>query len=175
MEPIPPRPSWRTPKRKRLASHIPLGYYKDAEKTAATFVTDAQGTRWVLPGDYARVEDDGTITLLGRGSACINSGGEKIFPDEVEAVICRHSAIRHAAVVGVPDPKWQERVVALVELQEGTAKLTLDEIQQHCRQYVAGYKVPRGLVIAEIERTPTGKVDYVWAKAHAEKALSLTN
>ena len=161
----------------RLArsSYIPLGYYKDAEKTAATFVTDDQGTRWVLPGDYARVEDDGTITLLGRGSACINSGGEKIFPDEVEGVICRHPAVRHAAVVGVPDPNWQERVVALVELQDGTAKLTLDEIQQHCRQYMAGYKIPRGLVIAKIERTPTGKLDYVWAKEHAEKAVAPTD
>lgn len=153
----------------RLArsGHIPLGYYKDPEKTAATFATDARGVRWVLPGDYARVEEDGTITLLGRGSECINSGGEKIFPDEVEGVVCGHPAVRHAAVVGVPDPTWQERVVALVELQEGATTVTLREIQDHCRQHLAGYKLPRGLVLGAIRRTPAGKVDYVWARARA--------
>ena len=109
----------------RLArsGHIPLGYYKDEKKTAEAFPTDARGVRWVLPGDWARVDEDGTITLLGRGSQCINSGGEKIFPDEVEAVISRHPAVRHSVVVGVPDPNWQERVVALVELQDADARL----------------------------------------------------
>jgi len=158
----------------RLArsGHIPLGYYRDEEKTAEAFVTDARGTRWVLPGDYARVESDGTITLLGRGSQCINSGGEKIFPAEVEAVICGHPAVRYAAVVGVPDPLWQERVVALVEpLQEGHAP-GLEEIQSHCRAHLAGYKVPRALVIARIEHTPSGKIDRVWAVALAEGTLA---
>jgi len=154
------------------AGHIPLGYYKDEEKTAEAFVTDARGTRWVLPGDYARVERDGTITLLGRGSQCINSGGEKIFPDEVEAVICAHPAVRHAAVIGVPDPFWQERVVALVEpIQVGSAP-DLAEIQRHCREHLAGYKVPRALVVTRIERTPSGKVDCVWARALAERTLA---
>jgi acyl-CoA synthetase (AMP-forming)/AMP-acid ligase II len=157
----------------RLArsGHIPLGYYKDDKKTAEAFVTDARGVRWVLPGDWARVDEDGTITLLGRGSQCINSGGEKIFPDEVEAVISRHPAVRHSVVVGVPDPSWQERVVTLVELQDANARLSLEDIQEHCRKHLAGYKVPRGLVITEIQRTPAGKADSVWARAFAEKSV----
>jgi len=161
----------------RLArtGHIPLGYYKDEAKTAATFVTDADGIRWVVPGDYARVEDDGTVTLLGRESQCINSGGEKIFADEVEGVISRHPAVRHTAVIGVDDPNWQERVVALVELRSKTETLTLEVLREHCRRHLAGYKIPRDLVICEIERTPTGKVDYPWAKAFAEKAVARGN
>ena len=157
----------------RLArsGHIPLGYFKDEEKTAETFVTDADGVRWVLPGDWARVEDDGTFTLLGRGSGCINSGGEKIFPDEVEAVIARHPSVRGVAVIGVPDPKWMERVTALVELQAGAAKLHLGELQAHCREHLAGYKIPRALLLCEIQRLPTGKVDQVWAKRHAQESL----
>jgi acyl-CoA synthetase (AMP-forming)/AMP-acid ligase II len=153
----------------RLArcGHIPLGYYGDPEKTAATFVTDPEGTRWVLPGDWARVEDDATITLLGRGSACINSGGEKIFPDEVESVVVQHPAVRHAAVVGVPDATWGERVVALVELLDGAPAPSLAEIQAHCRRHLAGYKVPRDLVLGALERTATGKVDLVRARARA--------
>jgi len=170
LEPIPPGSDGVG--RLARSGHIPLGYYKDEEKTAAAFVTDARGTRWVLPGDYARVERDGTITLLGRGSQCINSGGEKIFPDEVEAVICGHPDVRHAVVVGVPDPVWQERVVALVEpMQEGGAP-DLEEIQDHCRAHLAGYKIPRALVITRIERTPAGKVDWVWARTLAEERLA---
>ncbi|MFQ5515072.1 MAG: acyl-CoA synthetase [Myxococcota bacterium] len=158
----------------RLArcGHIPLGYYKDPEKTAATFVTDARGVRWVLPGDYARVEEDGTITLLGRGSACINSGGEKIFPDEVEGVIAQHPAVRHVTVVGVPDPHWMERVIAIIEPKEPEHPPTLEEIQAHCRRHLAGYKVPRGLVVGEIQRTPAGKVDSVWARKFAGRAAA---
>jgi fatty-acyl-CoA synthase len=157
----------------RLArsGHIPLGYYNDPEKTAATFVTDTEGTRWVLPGDWARVEDDATITLLGRGSACINSGGEKIFPDEVEGVVVRHPSVRHAAVVGVPDATWGERVVVLVELLDGATAPSLAELQEHCRGHLAGYKVPRDLVTGEIERTPTGKVDHVRALERARREL----
>ena len=127
--------------------------------------------RWVLPGDYARVEDDGTISLLGRGSQCINSGGEKIFPEEVESVLCQHPGVRHAAVVGTPDPHWQERVVALVEPQDAARGLTLEELQAHCRARLAGFKVPRAVLLCEVQRTPTGKIDYVWAQAHARKAL----
>ncbi len=157
----------------RLArcGHIPLGYYKDAEKTAAAFVTDAEGVRWVLPGDWARVEDDGTVTLLGRGSACINSGGEKIFPDEVEAVLVGHPGVRLAAVVGVPDATWGERVVALVEPARPEAPPTLAELQAHCRKHLAGYKVPRDLVLGPLRLTPTGKVDAVWAREHARRTL----
>jgi acyl-CoA synthetase (AMP-forming)/AMP-acid ligase II len=141
----------------RLArsGYIPLGYFKDPKKTAETFVTDERGVRWVLPGDWARVEDDGTITLLGRGSACINSGGEKIFPDEVEAVIARHPGVRGVSVIGVPDPKWME--------------LGLEALQAHCRAHLARYKIPRELVLCEIQRLPTGKVDHVWAKRRAQQ------
>ena len=146
---------------------IPMGYYKDPEKTAATFRRDPDGVRWVLPGDWARVENDGTITLLGRGSQCINSGGEKIFPDEIEAVLAQHPGVRHAAVVGVPDPTWMERVVALVEALDPGSPPSLDEIQAHCRPLLASYKLPRALVVGRLHRTPTGKVDYVWAKDHA--------
>jgi acyl-CoA synthetase (AMP-forming)/AMP-acid ligase II len=158
----------------RLArsGHIPLGYYKDEKKTAETFVTDARGVRWVLPGDYARVEADGMITLLGRGSQCINSGGEKIFPDEVEAVLARHPAVRHAAVVGVPDPTWQQRVVALVELKDADRPVDLEDVQAHCRKHLAGYKVPRDVLTTELRRTPTGKLDIVWALRYAEKTLA---
>jgi acyl-CoA synthetase (AMP-forming)/AMP-acid ligase II len=158
----------------RLArcGHIPLGYHNDPEKTAVTFVIDSEGTRWVLPGDWARVEDDSTISLLGRGSACINSGGEKIFPDEVEGVVVRHPAVRHAAVVGVPDPTWGERVVALVELLDGVEAPSLAELQAHCRAHLAGYKVPRDLVLGALERTATGKVDLVRARERAQRALA---
>jgi len=153
----------------RLArtGRIPLGYYGDAQKTRETFPTDADGHRWVLPGDWAKVEADGTITLLGRGSACINSGGEKIFADEVESVIARHLAVRHCAVVGVPDPTWMERVVVIVEPIDNGHPPTLAELQQHCRAHLAGYKIPRGLVVDRLRRTPTGKLDTVWARERA--------
>ena len=151
---------------------IPLGYYKDEKKTAETFVTDAGGVRWVLPGDWARVEADGTITLLGRGSSCINSGGEKIFPDEVEGVLARHPAVRGVTVLGIPDAAWMERVAALVEIQEGVEAPSLEELQAHCREHLAGYKVPRELILCKIQRLPTGKVDQVWAKRYAQEALS---
>ena len=99
--------------------HIPLGYWKDEEKTAATFVTDPDGVRWVIPGDHAVIEADGTITMLGRGSVCINSGGEKIFPEEVEAVLKAHPAVFDAVVIGVPDERFVERVAAVVKVRDG--------------------------------------------------------
>ncbi|MBW2294328.1 MAG: AMP-binding protein, partial [Deltaproteobacteria bacterium] len=148
--------------------YIPLGYYKDEQKTRETFVTDAEGTRWVIPGDFARVEADGSFCLLGRGSSCINTGGEKVFPDEVESVVVRHPRVRNAAVVGIPDPDWMQRIVALVELQDESASLDLEDLQAHCRRHLAGYKIPRALVITELVRTPAGKVDQVWACAFAE-------
>ncbi len=157
----------------RLArcGHIPLGYFGDEKKTRETFVTDPEGRRWVLPGDWARVEDDGTITLLGRGSACINSGGEKIFPDEVEAVLALHPGVRHCAVVGVPDPHFMERVVALIEPIDEAAPPDLASLQAHCREHLAGYKIPRDIVLTALQRTATGKVDSSWARAHAIAAL----
>ncbi|MEX2159831.1 MAG: acyl-CoA synthetase [Dehalococcoidia bacterium] len=148
--------------------HIPLGYYKDPEKTAKTFL-DIDGTRWVIPGDMAIIEADGAITLLGRGSQCINSGGEKVFPEEVEAALRKHPAVFDAVVVGLPDERWGERVAAVVQLRDGQA-LTLEDVDAHARQHIAGYKVPRLLcVVDEMMRQPSGKADYRWAK---EQALS---
>jgi acyl-CoA synthetase (AMP-forming)/AMP-acid ligase II len=150
----------------RLArkGNIPLEYYKDPEKTAATFVTGPDGTRYSIPGDFATVEADGTITLLGRGSVSINSGGEKIFPEEVEGAVKSHPDVYDVTVVGVPDDRWGSRVAAVVEPRPG-AKPTLEDIQEHCRTKIAGYKVPRELhLVDKIERSPSGKPDYRWAK-----------
>ena len=153
----------------RLArgGNIPLGYYNDPEKTAATFVTDTQGRRWSIPGDYALLEADGRITLLGRGSVSINSGGEKIYPEEVEGALKSHPDVFDVLVVGVPDERWGERVAAL--LQPRTDKVpTLEELQAHCRGRIAGYKVPRELLlVAEVPRLPNGKPDYRRAKDQA--------
>jgi acyl-CoA synthetase (AMP-forming)/AMP-acid ligase II len=149
--------------------HIPLGYYKDDEKTAATFVTAADGTRWVVPGDYATVEADGTITLLGRGSVCINSGGEKVYPEEVEAALKSHPDVFDTVVVGVPDDRYVERVTAIVQPRPG-AQTSLEELQAHARDQLAGYKLPRLLVLVDaIPRTPAGKPDYRAAKTAATK------
>jgi 3-oxocholest-4-en-26-oate---CoA ligase len=157
----------------RLArrGHVPLGYYKDEAKTKATFV-EAGGERWVLPGDMATVEEDGTVVLLGRGSGSINTGGEKVFPEEVEAVLKGHPAVYDALVVGVPDDRWGERVAAVVQTRPG-ADLSLEDLQAHAREGLAGYKVPRDLVLVdEIRRGPNGKPDYGWAKEHARAELT---
>jgi len=144
--------------------HVPIGYHKDEAKTAATFVVAADGTRWAIPGDRAVREADGTITVLGRGSQCINSGGEKIFPEEVEAALKSHPAVFDATVVGRPDERWGEHVCAVVEWRAG-ASATLEELSEHCREHLAGYKVPRSLVVVgEMVRSPSGKPDYRWAK-----------
>ncbi len=146
---------------------LPLGYWKDPDKTAKTFLTDVDGTRWVVGGDMATVEADGTVTLLGRGSLCINSGGEKIYPDEVEMALKSHPAVFDAVVVGVPDARWGERVAAIVQPRPGHAP-TLAEIDAHCRTKVSAYKVPRELhLVEEVQRSPSGKPDYKWAKAVA--------
>jgi fatty-acyl-CoA synthase len=144
--------------------HIPLGYWKDPAKTAQTFRTDRDGVRWVVPGDWATVDADGRIVLFGRGSGCINSGGEKIFPEEVEAAIRAHPDVFDAVVVGVPDDRWGERVVALVALRDGVPPLTLEALQAHCRETIAGYKVPRHLIVGRAPRTNTGKPDYATAR-----------
>ena len=142
---------------------IPIGYYKDPVKTAETFVIGADGVRYSMPGDYATVEEDGNITLLGRGSVSINSGGEKIYPEEVEAAIKSHPAVWDATVVGVPDERWGQRVAAIVELRSG-ARVTLEDLQGHCRAKIAGYKVPRQLtIVTSMMRSPSGKPDYRWA------------
>jgi acyl-CoA synthetase (AMP-forming)/AMP-acid ligase II len=164
MKPLPPG----TGKIGMLArtGRIPFGYYKDEEKTAKTFI-EADGTRWVVAGDMAMIEADGTITLLGRGSGCINSGGEKIFAEEVEAALRSHPMVFDAVVVGVPDPRFGERVAAVVAAREGQ-RPTLQELDAHCRMHFAGYKVPRELhLVDRIRRQPSGKPDYRWAKAVA--------
>ena len=150
----------------RLArsGNLPIGYYKDPVKTAATFVTAPDGKRYVIPGDFARLEADGTITLLGRGSGCINSGGEKIFPEEVENALKSHADVFDAVVVGVPDDRFGETVAAVVHFRDGSVT-TLADLQEHSRKHIAGYKVPRKLTTVDaIVRSPAGKPDYRWAK-----------
>lgn len=152
----------------RLArsGRLPIGYYNDPEKTAATFLT-IDGKRWVVPGDFATIEEDGMITVFGRGAVCINSGGEKIFPEEVESALKAHPAVLDAVVVGVPDEKWGQRVAAIVQPRAGT-EVTLAGLDAHCRTKIAGYKVPRQLrVVDQIVRHPSGKPDYRWAKEAA--------
>ena len=152
----------------RLArkGYMPLGYYKDEAKTASTFIV-INGERWVIPGDMARVEEDGSITLLGRGSVSINSGGEKIFPEEVELALKSHPDVFDVVVVGVPDERWGERVAAVVK-PRGGATPTADDLAAHARETIAGYKVPKEVhLVDEIVRSPSGKADYRWAKAQA--------
>jgi 3-oxocholest-4-en-26-oate---CoA ligase len=152
----------------RLArkGHVPLGYYKDEKKTATTFL-EIDGERWVLPGDNATVEEDGTVVLLGRGSTSINTGGEKVYPEEVETALMTSDDVADAVVVGLPDDRWGERVVAVVKAAPG-ATPTLEALQQHARASLAGYKLPRALVLVDtLERTPAGKPDYKWAKEKA--------
>jgi 3-oxocholest-4-en-26-oate---CoA ligase len=149
--------------------NIPLGYYNDPVKTAETFVTDSRGRRWSIPGDFARVEADGRITLLGRGSVSINSGGEKIYPEEVEGVLKSHPDVYDVLVVGVADERWGERVCALLQARPGHQP-ELDELREHCRTRIAGYKIPRQLLlVGEVPRLPNGKPDYRSAKEQAKK------
>ena len=149
----------------RLArrGHVPLGYYKDETKTGAAFVV-VDGERWVLPGDMATVDDDGTVVLLGRGSGSINTGGEKVFPEEVEGVLKAHPAVYDVLVVGVPDERWGETVSAVVAVRPDHA-LTLDELVAFGRDELAGYKLPRRLVVVEqVPRATNGKPDYQRAR-----------
>lgn len=145
------------------AGNVPLGYHKDPEKTAKTFF-EFEARRYAVPGDYVRVEDDGSCTLLGRGSGTINSGGEKIYPEEVEAALKAHPEVYDVLVVGVPDERWGQRVAAVVQPREGSAP-ALETLDAHCRTRIAGYKVPRELhLVDEVVRAPSGKPDYGWAK-----------
>jgi 3-oxocholest-4-en-26-oate---CoA ligase len=152
----------------RLArtGRIPLGYYKDPAKTEATFPVDANGVRWSIPGDLASVEPDGTITVHGRGSASINSGGEKIFPEEVEAVVKSHPDVSDAIVIGLPDDRFGQRVVVVVQPRQPGHPPQLEDLQAHCRGAIAGYKIPRQLlVVEEIPLTAAGKPDAKAARA----------
>ena len=153
------------------SGHIPLRYHNAPEKTAETFIEIA-GTRYVLPGDMATVAEDGAVILLGRGSLSINTGGEKVYPEEVEGVLKAHPAVYDVLVVGVPDERWGERVTAVVQPTSG-ATVTLEELDAHCRGQLAGYKIPRELVVVdEVVRSPSGKADYRWAKATAVEAVT---
>lgn len=147
--------------------HIPLGYFGDPEKTARTFVQSG-GRRYVIPGDRAKLAADGTIEFLGRHSVCINSGGEKVYAEEVEEALKAHEHIFDAIVVGVPDPRWTNRVEAVVTVREGVTSLDSDAVRTFCRGQVAGYKVPKAIwVVPDLHRQPSGKPNYKWARAHA--------
>ena len=142
--------------------HVPLGYYKDPVKTAEMFA-EVDGRRYAVPGDWARVEEDGTITLLGRGNTCVNTGGEKVFPEEVEGALKSHPDVFDALVIGVPDDRLGQRVAALVQLRPG-ATVDLAALGAHVRGQIAGYKVPRSVWLVDaIGRTVSGKADYGWA------------
>jgi acyl-CoA synthetase (AMP-forming)/AMP-acid ligase II len=146
--------------------HIPLGYHKDPVKTAALFA-EVDGKRYTVPGDLARLEEDGTITLLGRGNTCVNSGGEKVFPEEVEGALKSHPNVFDALVIGVPDERLGQRVAAVVQPRPGHT-VELPDLDAHVRQSIAGYKVPRSLwLVDSVSRTPSGKPDYRWAQKYA--------
>ena len=151
--------------------NVPLCYYKDPKKSAEVFV-EVEGRRYSIPGDFASVEADGTITLLGRGNVCINSGGEKIYPEEVEGALKSHEDVFDAIVVGIPDERWGQKVAAVVQARPGGTP-TLEKLDAHCRTQIAGYKVPRALYLVDaVQRQPSGKPDYRWAKTVATEALS---
>ena len=150
----------------------PIGYYKDEVRTAETFPL-IDGVRWSIPGDYATVEADGTVTLLGRGSVCINSGGEKVFPEEVEEALKSHEAVLDCNAVGLTDPRWGQTVNAVVSIADG-AEVSDDDLIAHCRTRIAAYKAPKRIFrVEEFVRSPNGKSDYQWAKMTAESMAEL--
>jgi fatty-acyl-CoA synthase len=153
---------------------IPLGYYKDPAKSAETFPT-IDGVRYSIPGDWCTVEEDGTLTLLGRGSVCINTGGEKVYPEEVEESLKTHPHVEDALVVGVPDEKWGQAVTGLVQLGPG-AHFDEEALRQHVRRVLAGYKTPkRVLSVEKMFRGPNGKADYRIATEYAERELGIAS
>ena len=165
-EPVTPGEIGRVAQR----GHVPLGYYNDPKKTAETFFQKGD-ERWVLLGDMATVDEEGIVTVLGRGSQCINTGGEEVYPEEVEQALKSHPDVYDALVAGVPDETWGNHVAAVVQLREGSGHPSLEDIQAHCRSHLAGYKIPRQLVIADsIQRSPSGKADYRWARSVAAEA-----
>lgn len=146
--------------------NIPLGYYKDPAKTAELF-TEIEGKRYAVPGDFAKVEDDGTVTMLGRGSTCVNTGGEKVFVEEVESALKAHPDVFDALVIGISDELLGQRVAAVVQPRPG-ARPALDTLDTHTRSRIAGYKVPRTYWFTDaVSRSPSGKPDYAWAQEYA--------
>jgi fatty-acyl-CoA synthase len=154
-----------------VGGRIPLGYYKDPEKTATTFRT-VGGVRYSIPGDYATVDPDGTIRLLGRGSATVNTGGEKVYPEEVELVLREHPAIDDCVVVGVPDERFGEMVVAMIVTR---AAVDEAEVRAHCKDRgLSGYKIPRRVVtLTDMGRAPNGKADYTMLRSRAATELGI--
>ena len=150
----------------------PVGYYKDPEKTARTFL-EIDGKRYSCPGDFATVEADGTITLLGRGSVCINTGGEKVFPEEVEEAMKTHPSVLDAVAVGVPDDRFGEMVTGVVEARPGEV-VDVDAVIAHVKTTLAAYKAPRRIVVVDtIGRAANGKVDYKRLKSDAMTSLGV--
>ena len=160
------------PGRLAVTGSLPLGYYRDAVKSAETFPV-IDGVRYSIPGDWATVEEDGSIVLLGRGSACINTGGEKVYPEEVEEALKLVEGVIDANVVGVPDPRWGQAIAAVVELR-GDADVTDDALVAGVRAQLAAYKSPKHIVrVTRVQRGPNGKADYRWAQAAADEALGV--
>jgi len=154
------------------SGHVPLGYFKDAEKTAKTFPV-IDGVRYAVPGDHAKVAEDGTIVVLGRGSVSINSGGEKIYPEEVEKALKHHPSVYDAVVVGTPNERFGQQVTAVVQARAGEVP-DRDELTEFCAQHLARYKLPKAVIfVDEMVRSPSGKADYRWAKRQAYEALGL--
>ena len=152
--------------------HVPVAYYKDEEKSKKTFI-EVGGVRYSIPGDMAKYEEDGQMTLLGRGSVSINSGGEKIFPEEVEMALKAHPNIFDCLVVGVKDERWGQKVVAVIQRREND-ELSLDDIKDVASKYIASYKMPKEIVFSElIERAPSGKPNYQWAQEFANSKLEI--
>ena len=150
--------------------HVPIAYYKDPEKSKKTFI-DVEGERFSVPGDMAKYESDGQITLLGRGSVSINSGGEKIFPEEVEMALKAHPNVFDCLVVGVKDETWGQKVVAVIQRRD-SSELTLEDLKETSAKYIASYKMPKALIFSDlIERAPSGKPNYQWAQNFANKTL----
>jgi len=152
--------------------HVPLAYYKDEEKSKKTFI-EVNGERYSIPGDMAKYEADGQMTLLGRGSVSINSGGEKIFPEEVEMALKAHPNIFDCLVVGVKDDRWGQKVVAVIQRRKDI-EMSLEEIKEVASKYIASYKMPKAIVFSElIERAPSGKPNYQWAQQYANSELRI--
>ncbi len=155
-----------------VCGFLPVGYYKDQEKTDKTFKV-IDGVRYSIPGDWVRVEDDGSLTLLGRGSNCINTAGEKVYPEEVEEALKFHEAVADALVVGVKDDKWGQSITAVVQPDEG-CELDELELREFSREHLAAYKIPKRILFkADLERAPNGKADYKSIKSFAERTLGL--
>ncbi|HMM14606.1 MAG TPA: acyl-CoA synthetase [Parvibaculum sp.] len=155
-----------------MAAPIPVGYYKDEEKTAKTFRT-INGERYSIPGDWCTVEADGTLTLLGRGSVCINTAGEKVYPEEVEEALKTHPAVDDALVIGLPDEKWGQAVTGVVKIASGQS-FDEAELRAHVREQLAGYKTPKRIIIGAVPfRAPNGKADYKGVTEFAKQELGM--